>query len=69
LGVVSDASRQRYLEIIDALARDGAEAIIAGCTEIGLLVQPQHTSMPLYDTTEIHAEAAVSWALAAPAGA
>lgn len=64
LGQVLDTSRQRYLEIIASLHRSGAEAIILGCTEIALLVKPQHTAVPLYDTTAIHADAAVEWALA-----
>ncbi|GAA4649948.1 aspartate/glutamate racemase family protein [Kistimonas scapharcae] len=64
LGRVTDESRQQYLAMIDRLAERGAEAIILGCTEIGLLVQSQHTSVPLYDTTAIHAARAVSLAVA-----
>ncbi|MEH6564365.1 MAG: aspartate/glutamate racemase family protein [Halopseudomonas sp.] len=64
LGTVSDASRSRYLQIIDALAERGAQAVILGCTEIGLLVRQTDTSVPLYDTTAIHAAATVSRALA-----
>jgi aspartate racemase len=41
----------------------GAQAIVLGCTEIALLVEPQHTTVPLYDTTQIHAQAAVKLAL------
>jgi aspartate racemase len=63
LGQVQDASRSEYLRIIDALAARGAEAIILGCTEITLLVQQEHTAIPLFDTTAIHAEAAVALAL------
>ncbi|KAA3654232.1 MAG: aspartate/glutamate racemase family protein [Proteobacteria bacterium] len=62
-GVVSDASRARYLEIITGLHAQGAEAVILGCTEIALLVQAEHTAVPLYDTTAIHAAAAVRRAL------
>lgn len=62
-GVVSDASRARYLDIIAGLHAQGAEAVILGCTEIALLVQPAHTGVPLYDTTAIHAAAAVRRAL------
>ena len=62
-GTVSDESRERYLEIIDRLAAGGAEAVIAGCTEIGMLVKPDDTELPLFDTTGIHARAAVSAAL------
>lgn len=63
LGVISDASRREYLRIIGNLHHHGAEAIIAGCTEIGLLVQQEHTEIPLLDTTAIHAKMAVDWAL------
>lgn len=59
LGRIEDSSRARYLQIIDQLAAEGAEAVILGCTEIALLVQQAHTEIPLYDTTAIHAEQAV----------
>lgn len=62
-GIVSDKSRQEYLHIIASLAEQGAQAVILGCTEIALLVEQNHTSVPLYDTTQIHAEAAVRHAL------
>ncbi|WP_211824057.1 aspartate/glutamate racemase family protein [Kistimonas asteriae] len=63
MGRVTDESREQYLDIIDQLAIRGAEVIILGCTEIGLLVKPYHTSVSLYDTTTLHAERAVSMAL------
>lgn len=63
LGQVIEESRTEYLRIIDELAGRGAEAIILGCTEITMLVQQTHTSVPLFDTTAIHAEAAVDLAL------
>ncbi len=59
LGQVKDASRQEYLRIMADLQNRGAEGIIEGCTEIVMLVQQQHTDIPLFDTTSIHAEAAV----------
>ncbi|WP_407332965.1 aspartate/glutamate racemase family protein [Enterovibrio sp. 27052020O] len=62
-GKVTAHSRKQYLSIIDDLKTHGVEAVILGCTEIGLLVQQKHTSMPLYDTTELHAAAAVKLAL------
>jgi amino-acid racemase len=65
LGKISDHSRQKYLTIIDSLRDKGAEAVILGCTEIASLVQQEHTSVPLYDTTEIHASAAVKQAVKA----
>ncbi|WP_335337251.1 aspartate/glutamate racemase family protein [Sedimenticola thiotaurini] len=64
LGRVRDASRQTYLEIIEALRQAGAEAVILGCTEIALLVQQAQTAVPLYDTTALHAAAAVDFILA-----
>ena len=63
LGTLNDASRDAYLEIIQALSDRGAGGVILGCTEIGLLVKPEDTATPLFDTTAIHAEAAVRFAL------
>ena len=63
VGVISDASRQVYQRVIESLAARGAQAIILGCTEIGLLIKPQHSNLPLLDTTERHAQAAVAFAL------
>ncbi|MFC5080057.1 Aspartate racemase [Vibrio thalassae] len=62
-GQVNDVSRQRYLEIIEDLQAQGAQAIILGCTEIAMLVEQKYTTVPLYDTTQIHSEAAVAFAL------
>jgi len=64
LGQVEAASKAEYLRIIDALVEQGAEAVILGCTEIGMLVDQSDTAVKLFDTTAIHAEAAVSRALA-----
>jgi len=66
LGQVRDSSRAEYLRIIEALRQRGAEGVIEGCTEIVMLVQQQHTSVPLFDTTAIHAEEAVRQALLQP---
>ncbi|WDU59877.1 aspartate/glutamate racemase family protein [Pseudemcibacter aquimaris] len=63
LGEIKDASKAVYLRIIDRLAEKGAEAVILGCTEIGMLVKPQDTNVKLLDTTEIHAEKAVEMAI------
>ncbi|MBW3761904.1 aspartate/glutamate racemase family protein [Aeromonas jandaei] len=63
LGEIRDASRAEYLAIIAGLAAAGAEAVILGCTEIALLVGEAQAAVPLYDTTAIHAEAAVTLAL------
>ncbi len=64
LGRIEADSKAAYLRIIDNLNRRGAEAVILGCTEIGLLVGQGDTQLPLLDTTAIHAQAAVELALA-----
>lgn len=63
LGIIREESRAHYREIIAELVEQGAEAIILGCTEITLLVKPEDASVPLFDTTLIHAEDAVKLAL------
>ncbi|MBN9555733.1 MAG: aspartate/glutamate racemase family protein, partial [Alphaproteobacteria bacterium] len=63
-GQVKEASRAAYRGIIAKLVAEGAEAIILGCTEIMLLVRPEDSAVPLFDTTAIHADAAVEAALA-----
>jgi len=63
LGVIRDESRAHYRKIIAELVEQGAEAIILGCTEITLLVKAEDASVPLFDTTLIHAEDAVKLAL------
>ena len=55
LGVISPASKEKYLHIIDALAARGAQGVILGCTEIGLLITQADTPLPVFDTTQIHA--------------
>lgn len=62
-GKTLDSSRRFYLDEIDKLAAQGAEGIILGCTEIPLLIKPEHSSLPLFDTTQLHAEAAVERSL------
>ncbi|RXJ74043.1 aspartate/glutamate racemase [Veronia nyctiphanis] len=63
LGEIREESKQAYLRVIDKLAVQGAQAVILGCTEIGLLISGNDTEVPLFDTTAIHAEEAVSLAL------
>ncbi len=58
-GEVKEESKAIYRQIIEKLSQQGAEAVILGCTEIALLIQQQHTDVPLFDTTAIHSEAAV----------
>ncbi|WP_166267976.1 aspartate/glutamate racemase family protein [Marinobacter caseinilyticus] len=62
-GILRQESRQRIVSIIEGQRVQGAEAVILGCTEIALLVQPSDIDVPLYDTTRIHAHAAVAQAL------
>jgi len=62
-GVIEPASKLFYADTIDRLVTAGAQGIILGCTEIGLLVNQEDSSVPLFDTTEIHAKAAVQYAL------
>ncbi len=62
-GKLHTASRHRYLDIINALKDRGADAIVLGCTEIALLLNASHTDIPLYDTTALHAQAAVRFSL------
>ena len=63
VGTISPASRKKYSAIIADLVEKGAQGIILGCTEIGLLVKPQDSPVPVFDTAFIHAAAAVDWAL------
>ena len=63
LGLTQEQSRTAYQAIIEKLVQDGAEGIILGCTEIGFLVKEGDSRVPLFDTTQIHAEAAVEYAL------
>ena len=62
-GIIKQDSKQRYADIIGDLAADGAGGVILGCTEIGLLVRQEDSPVTLFDTTEIHARAAVDYAL------
>ena len=64
VGIVSDASREEYRRVMRALADEGAQAILLGCTEIDLLVGPQDAPVPVFDTTRLHAERAVELAIA-----
>lgn len=63
LGVISETSRTEYRRIMKSLVEQGAEGIILGCTEITLLVNDDDTSVPVFDTTAIHAQSAVKYAL------
>ncbi|WP_347814628.1 aspartate/glutamate racemase family protein [Streptomyces sp. Tu 3180] len=63
LGQVLDSSRDTYVRIIESLAERGAQAVILGCTEIGLLIDEHTSPLPVFDTTLIHAQSALDWAL------
>ena len=63
LGRILDASRDAYHAVIAGLVAQGAEGVILGCTEIGLLVGEGDAAVPLFDTARIHAQAAADWAL------
>lgn len=63
LGTFSDASRDYYLEVIARLAAQGAEGVIFGCTEIGLLVPAERSPLPVFDTAALHASDAVEFML------
>lgn len=62
-GIIRDESRRQYQVVIDGLVSDGAQGVILGCTEITLLIKPEHSPVPVFDTTYLHALAAVDWAL------
>jgi aspartate racemase len=63
LGIINEESKHSYLKIINSLSQQGAEAVILGCTEITLLVSQDDCSISVYDTTRLHAESAVDFAL------
>ncbi|MED4219627.1 aspartate/glutamate racemase family protein [Priestia megaterium] len=63
LGKIEEDSKSAYQKIINGLINDGIEGVILGCTEISLLINQNDISIPIFDTTEIHAQAAVDWAL------
>ena len=64
VGEFKDSSRQYYIDVISKLAEQGAEGVILGCTEIGLLITQDDSPIPVFDTTAIHAAAAVDFLLA-----
>ncbi len=63
LGIINPESKAKYLEIVKTLKQKGAEGIILGCTEIGLLIKSEDTDVPLFDTTLIHAEQAAIYSI------
>ena len=63
LGMISEESRKEYLRIIEEQKGRGAQGVILGCTEIGLLISQADTELPVFDTTQIHAGRAAEWAV------
>ena len=63
LGTINSDSKKKFLEIVDKLRSKGAEGIILGCTEIGLLIKNEDTDVPLFDTAIIHAEQAAMYSI------
>jgi aspartate racemase len=63
VGKMNASSKERFKQIIGKLVENGAEGIILGCTEIPLLIKPEDGNVPIFDTAEIHAKAAVEFAL------
>ena len=63
VGRIEQSSKVKYMDIIERMIGQGVEGIILGCTEIGLLIHHEDSRVPLFDTTRIHAEAAVEYAL------
>ena len=63
LGTINSDSKKKFLEIVDKLRNKGAEGIILGCTEIGLLIKNEDTDVPLFDTAVIHAEQAAIYSI------
>ncbi|ERK29445.1 aspartate/glutamate racemase family protein [Clostridium intestinale] len=63
LGIISEKSKSEYIRIIDKLKEDGAQGVILGCTEIGLLIGQEDTILPVFDTTQIHATKAAMLAI------
>ena len=63
LGIINSNSKKKFLEIVDKLRNKGAEGIILGCTEIGLLIKNEDTDVPLFDTAIIHAEQAAMYSI------
>jgi aspartate racemase len=62
-GLVTEATKQRYIAISEQLVAQGAEGIILGCTEIPMVIKPGDLTVPTFDTTQLHAQAAVEYAL------
>jgi aspartate racemase len=69
VGVVREESKAAYLDVVEQLRQQGADGVILGCTEVGLLLGPGDVDLPMFDTTRLHVEKALDLALAQPGGA
>lgn len=63
LGIISEQSKKKFVSVIEDLQREGAQGVILGCTEIGLLIGQEDTALPVFDTTQIHASKAALLAI------
>ena len=63
LGIINPESKEKYLAIVKKLENKGAEGVILGCTEIGMIVKSEDTSIPLFDTAVIHAKQAAIYSI------
>lgn len=61
---IKPSAAEQYIQIIETLKAQGAQAVILGCTEIGLLINEENSPLPVFDTTLLHIDAAVTWMLA-----
>lgn len=63
LGIITEQSKKKFVSVIEDLQREGAQGVILGCTEIGLLIGQEDTALPVFDTTQIHATKAALLAI------
>ena len=63
-GIVQETSKQKYIDIVGGMTTDRADSLIFGCTEVGLLISSDDFSIPCFDTTTLHAQAAIDFAIA-----
>ncbi|MEZ7500418.1 aspartate/glutamate racemase family protein [Flavobacterium sp. Arc3] len=63
IGFINPETKNRYIEIVNELVRNGAECIILGCTEIPMLISQEDFNVPIFDTTKIHSQAIVEYIL------
>ena len=63
LGIISEESKRKFLSVVESFKKKGAQGVILGCTEIGLLINKDDTDVEVFDTTIIHAEKAALYAI------